>query len=950
MSTTFRKTSAVTWAKDPSTIAVRNVKAVAFASDLGVTLRNIQGYAFETVPPGAAVRNIQGYAFESVKLPLPLNVAGNLALYALINTLTIAATPWSTSNSTLGVPSALSTPLAGGQNTTVSLTAQTSSGYSGSMNFSYTRRNLSDAFPNPISITPPSSATTVWALLSMINSAYSVNLTTADVVNNPVAAGALSVNLVAAASSWMFIPGTTALVGNPPTLASIITEPNLPGFQSAAGAGPGYPYKQTTLQMHFEGTGAAAIATDTYGHPMTTAGSFGTNSSFTAKFGSGSSGSPAAGAYARTVDKGDLRLGADLTIEFWVYTTAPTTSTGTSISKGSSLTKSSIQIVNANLVVNTDQTSALISTPHGLASSVWTHIAIVKASGVWAVYVGGVQKATFASTDTFGVNASPLTIQNSFDGTQPGASFMDELRISNGVARYTASFTPFTYQFGDIAPLSIDGYPTSNTTLLMHFDGPDTSTVITEALGHTVVNTGASLTAYQSAFGPTSLAPVGSSANSVAIGPGTGHDLQLTDNFTIECWVYNQNSAQNGVVFSKDVSASVAAQLKYANGTWQVYADQSTAIISVAVAPASVLNVWQHVAVVKRKGTYTLYVNGVALASAPSTSTTFGNNAGSFEVGNSAATSLNFQGLIDELRISKVARYGSNFTPPTQAFALGTADLMTMAQAFNGNTGSLSSPTSATTILSQLSTWNTVSGVNLVSTDLVDGPIAAGATSVTLTAASTSLSLVPGSQVTLPLTVTSLLMHFDGTTPAQVATDVYGHAFTVAGVAGTHSTDTAKFGQSYWCNQSGSYISTPDASNLELNGDFTIEFWLYYAGTTGTLMQKGNASIGMAGFTVVGDSGATIINLTAAAFGWQTSTWQNVTLVKKGTTWTVYNNGVAMTSVTSSDTWGVNSSPLVLGNTAAGTSPMVAYMDELRISKGARYTANFTPFQSPFIS
>lgn len=207
MSTSFRKVTAVQWVKDSTATTFRGSRAVAFASDNSLVLRNIQGFAFESPLPQLVLRNLQGYAFQRAKLALPLSVTGDQALYQLINN-NSKYNSWSASNSTLGTPAASSAqPNA---NTVVNLAALSASGYGGNIDLYYNRRPLSDAFPNQLALTPPGSNSTIYNQLSMINSVYSLNLTQQDVNDGPVSAGATRITLTAASGSWLFTPGSTA--------------------------------------------------------------------------------------------------------------------------------------------------------------------------------------------------------------------------------------------------------------------------------------------------------------------------------------------------------------------------------------------------------------------------------------------------------------------------------------------------------------------------------------------------------------------------------------------------------------------------------------------------------------------------------------------------------------------------------------------------------------------
>jgi hypothetical protein len=82
----------------------------------------------------------------------------------------------------------------------------------------------------------------------------------------------------------------------------------------------------------------------------------------------------------------------------------------------------------------------------------WTHLAVVRQGSVFREFVNGalVQSASYASA---GPNAAiPTTLGNYFsaNSTIPASSvtnftgYMQQVRITNGVARYTTSFTPST--------------------------------------------------------------------------------------------------------------------------------------------------------------------------------------------------------------------------------------------------------------------------------------------------------------------------------------------------------------------------------------------------------------------------------------------------------------------------------------------------------------------------
>ena len=74
---------------------------------------------------------------------------------------------------------------------------------------------------------------------------------------------------------------------------------------------------------------------------------------------------------------------------------------------------------------------------------------------------------------------------------------------------------------------------------------------------------------------------------------------------------------------------------------------------------------WYHVAVVRNSGTTKLYINGTQLFSVTDTTNYTGTVLG---VGGIYSTAYLMNGYLQDLRITRgIARYTTNFTPPTAA-------------------------------------------------------------------------------------------------------------------------------------------------------------------------------------------------------------------------------------------------------------------------------------------
>ena len=101
--------------------------------------------------------------------------------------------------------------------------------------------------------------------------------------------------------------------------------------------------------------------------------------------------------------------------------------------------------------------------------TVWNHFAVTRQGNTFRAFKNGVQKSTWTSSLTIKSNANPLCIGAAQNG-QNVNSFMDELRISKGIARWTSNFTPPN------KPYAPDYIGDPLTKLLMHFDSTTTVT------------------------------------------------------------------------------------------------------------------------------------------------------------------------------------------------------------------------------------------------------------------------------------------------------------------------------------------------------------------------------------------------------------------------------------------------------------------------------------------
>lgn len=77
----------------------------------------------------------------------------------------------------------------------------------------------------------------------------------------------------------------------------------------------------------------------------------------------------------------------------------------------------------------------------------WTHLALVRESGVVSLYVNGQSVLSWSRTQDLGSSASVMLGASSHNTGEVFTGYMDEVRITKGQALYTANFTPSSVAF-----------------------------------------------------------------------------------------------------------------------------------------------------------------------------------------------------------------------------------------------------------------------------------------------------------------------------------------------------------------------------------------------------------------------------------------------------------------------------------------------------------------------
>jgi hypothetical protein len=141
-------------------------------------------------------------------------------------------------------------------------------------------------------------------------------------------------------------------------------------------------------------------------------------------------------------------------------------------------------------------------------------------------------------------------------------------------------------------------------------------------------------------------------------------------NFTVEMWMYplaSYNTGNAPALLDARTTANGAGLVRFGfNGTTLVAGPQIAWVenITTLLTATVVLNVWQHIAVVRNNGVITMYNNGTAISSTTNTT----NLIVPFKYIGKSYDNLYWNGYMDDLRITNgIARYTTAFIPPTYA-------------------------------------------------------------------------------------------------------------------------------------------------------------------------------------------------------------------------------------------------------------------------------------------
>lgn len=177
----------------------------------------------------------------------------------------------------------------------------------------------------------------------------------------------------------------------------------------------------------------------------------------------------------------------------------------------------------------------------------------------------------------------------------------------------------------------------------------------------------------QSKFGGSSLSISGTDNSYIAV---SSDGMNTDGDFTFECWIYDTSTTDYPCLFSNLQSSSNALHTYVGGGSGNKvfrFWSQSSGTNFSTTLPT---NQWYHLALVRDGSTIKLYIDGTADSTTVSNSSTLLFGGGSTLQLGYNSSSYRFNGYLDDVRFTKgLARYTSNFTPPTSAHLTQAGDV-----------------------------------------------------------------------------------------------------------------------------------------------------------------------------------------------------------------------------------------------------------------------------------
>tara|TARA_B110000503_G_scaffold105911_1_gene158092 strand:+ start:1596 stop:3029 length:1434 start_codon:yes stop_codon:yes gene_type:complete len=213
-------------------------------------------------------------------------------------------------------------------------------------------------------------------------------------------------------------------------------------------------YPQVAALLHFDGVNGSTTITDNSKNNLTVTA---TNGAFIStaqsKFGGASVFFDGTNDYVSIPNNTDFNFASGtFTIELWAYFSSVSGQRALVTKYQNNTNGWSVQLLNGVINVNLSGDGSDITGTTTISANTWYHVAVSGTPGSYKMFINGIQEGSTYTGATslsstgllyLGTLISSGVFYIYFNG------YIDELRITNGYARYTGNFTPSTTAFAD---------------------------------------------------------------------------------------------------------------------------------------------------------------------------------------------------------------------------------------------------------------------------------------------------------------------------------------------------------------------------------------------------------------------------------------------------------------------------------------------------------------------
>lgn len=280
----------------------------------------------------------------------------------------------------------------------------------------------------------------------------------------------------------------------------------------------------------------------------------------------------------------------------------------------------------------------------------WFHAAVTRTGTTLRVFINGVVVWTTSNSTNHSASAGAYVGTDLHASATEGLNgYVSNFRVVKGAAVYTENFTP------PVEPVKAIG----GTSLLLNFDNAgvydSSGTTVAQTVGDTKTSTAVTK------FSPYASTYFDGSGDYLKF-PANQSTVFGTGDFTVEAWINVPNTSQIGGIAGLYTGGGWNFQLRANTIYW---GNSDTAISSTAFTTT---NTWTHVAVCRSGTSLRTFINGTQSGSTVTDSTNY-SVVSQLTIGAiSTAPTWPFLGYIQDVRVTKSARYTSNFSVPTASF------------------------------------------------------------------------------------------------------------------------------------------------------------------------------------------------------------------------------------------------------------------------------------------